>query len=371
MLDQTRPLFDQLDQPDPRREVAIARQTAVWEGREPDYLPLLAEAAGQPWDGEEFTLAEQAADADKMLHEALLGASPLLPVQSDSILSIRPQFGVGLLATPFGVEYELSARYGSPWVRKPVSKETLAAMEPTDIRLEESLVGRACEFLRHFRRELGDRLAIYLPDTQGPFDIAHQVRGHDIFTDLYDDPPFVHHLMELATTVYIEATRALKEALGEPLSSGHHGGALVMATGGVRMCDDSGVLMPPKAIAEFVTPYHQRALQPFGGGWVHWCGNAPQLFEAYVPLPEVKAINFGQPEFYDPARVLPRLREAGKAYFGSWPRLPGEETDAYFDRLLGLLGGEKRGLLLQPAGDGSPPAELMSRWHEAHARVFG
>jgi hypothetical protein len=172
--------------------------------------------------------------------------------------------------------------------------------------------------------------------------------------------------MELATHAYIEGTRRFKEALGEPLAGGHHGGALYMEECGVRMCDDSGVLLPPRAIEEFTAPYHRRALAAFGGGWVHWCGHAPQLFNRYVQLPEVKGVNFGQPEMYDPADILPRLREAHKVYFGSWPRRPDESTQAYFERLLRPLGG-KRGLILQPAANGTPPAELISRWHDAVA----
>jgi len=359
-------VLEQLAEPDPRLATARARQAAVWNGGASDYLPLLCEAAGQPWDGVEYTLAEQVAEPDRMLHEALLVVGRQLPVRSDSVLSIRPQFGVGTLTTAFGCEYELSAKYGSPWVVGHPSKETLARLEPDDIDLDESLIPQVCDVIRHFRDALGDRLRAYMADTQGPFDIAHQVRGHDLLTDLYDDPPFVHHLMELTTHVYIETSRRFKAALGEADSSGHHSGNLVMEDCGVRLCDDSGVLLPPRALEEFVFPYHQRALAAFGGGWVHFCGNAPQLVDGYLPVPEVKAINFGQPEFYDPAEVLPRLLAAGKVYYGAWPKASGETTKAYFERILGCLDGERRGLILTFAADEGVEA-AMATWQEAQA----
>jgi hypothetical protein len=354
----------QLSRPDPRLETAYARQRAVWRGEEPDYLPLLCEAVGQPWDGQDYTLPEQVADPDRMLHEALLSVGRQLPVRSDSVLSIRPQFGVGTLTTPFGCEYELSAKYGAPWVLTHPSKATLSQLEPGDLDLDGALISRVCEVTRHLRSAVGDRLPVYMADTQGPFDIAHQVRGHDLPTDLYDDPPFVHHLMELTTHVYIEVSRRFKAALGEPESSGHHSGNLAMEGCGLRLCDDSGVLLPPALLEEFVFPYHQRALATFGGGWVHFCGRAPQLIDGYLQIPEVRAINFGQPEMYDPAEVLPRCLAAGKLYYGAWPKHPGETSEAYFGRVLACLDGERGGLILTyPAGADVETA--MAAWHEA------
>ena len=75
----TAPILDQLTQPDPRLETARRRQAAVWHAADTDFLPLLCETAGQPWDGPDYSLPEQVADPDKMLHEALAGVGRLLP----------------------------------------------------------------------------------------------------------------------------------------------------------------------------------------------------------------------------------------------------------------------------------------------------
>ncbi len=369
MPETTSDLLDQLTAPDPRRATAEARQAAVWRGEAVDYLPLLVESVGQPWDGQVYTLPEQVADPDKMLHEALLNAVQVYPPQSDSVLCIRPQFGVGTLASVFGVGYELSARYGSPWVTAPRSKAELAALEPNTLDWERSLLPTICRTAEHFRRELDGRLEVYLPDTQGPFDLAHLVRGHDLLTDLVDDPPFVHHLMELATHVYIEGTRRLKQATGEPLNAGHHGGNLFMVGAGVRLCDDSGTIISPRLLEEFVLPYQQRALEAFGGGWVHWCGGDFHLVPLYLSLPACKGINLGQPARYDLAAVLEAVLQAGKLYYGTLDRRPEEVLEDYFARVLGYLQGERRGLILSCGRDASQPsaAQMQERWHEAQA----
>lgn len=95
------------------------------------------------------------------------------------------------------------------------------------------------------------------------------------------------------------------------------------------------------------------------------------MLEAYLEMPEVRAVNFGNPERYEPDQVLPAVLRAGKVYFGSFPRRPGEGLDAYFDRMPAPLGGEKCGLLLVAPRDQPLPAtdEAMARWHEAQERA--
>jgi uroporphyrinogen-III decarboxylase len=252
-------------------------------------------------------------------------------------------------------------------VTRPLSKAQLAALEPEALDWGSSLAPTLCRFLAHFRQELGGRLEVYLPDTQGPFDLAHLARGHDLLIDLVDDPPFVHHLMELATHVYIEGTRQLKQAAGEPLDGGHHGGNLYMVGAGVRVCDDSGTLLSPRLHEQFVLPYQQRALEACGGGWVHWCGGDFHLVPAYLSLPAVKGINLGQPDRYDLPAVFQAVLEVGKLYYGPLPRGPQEDLSRFFTRVLGYLQGERRGLILTCGREESmTPAQMMNIWHEAH-----
>ena len=139
---------------------------------------------------------------------------------------------------------------------------------------------------------------------------------------------------------------------------------------GARLCDDSAILLSPGLFEEFVLPYHQRARQPFGGGFVHWCGSGEHILNGYLTLPEVWGINLGNPEMHDPAELLPRLLATQKACFGPWPRRPEEGLDAHFDRILKPLGGEKRTLILSlgRTPDMPPTDEIMFRWHEAQAR---
>jgi hypothetical protein len=146
-----------------------------------------------------------------------------------------------------------------------------------------------------------------------------------------------------------------------------------MEEAGVRLCNDSALLLSPADLEEFVLPYDQRALEAFGGGWVHWCGASLLMVEKYLALPGCTCINQGtmphSESHFDPHEVMPAVLAADKVYYGIWPPWDGESLRAYFDRILDSLQGEKRGLLLILEWEGVTPAQAMEEWRAAHQRA--
>jgi uroporphyrinogen-III decarboxylase len=253
-----------------------------------------------------------------------------------------------------------------PWIEKHLSKEEIRNLEfPGDVK-KCGLVPRAVEYIKYFKEKLDGKVNIYLPDTQGPFDIAHLIRGEDIFTDVYDDPKFAYHLMELSTKAYIEVTKVLKEAIGEELNSGYHNN-MYMGAGGVRICEDSTTILSPPLAKEFAIPYTKRALEAFGGGYIHYCGNGNHILDFFLDIKELKGINFGNSEMHDYTQVMGKLREKGKFYYGSWYKRADENMQDYFKRVLKPLGGVKKSLIFVPSGgsekDWQEPAKAVSLWH--------
>jgi hypothetical protein len=208
-----------------------------------------------------------------------------------------------------------------------------------------------------------------VPDTQGVYDIAHLVLGDAIFLEMYDDPGFVHHLLKLCLAAYLRVTWALKEALEEPADSGYHGHGMVsglcLAQGGARVSEDTPTLLQAHHIDEFVIPYIARALAPFGGGFVHYCGRNDHLFEALLETEQVRGINLGNPEKHDPEAFMQAILEHDKFYFGAWPRHPTESLDGYLRRMIAFAGGRRKGLifLLPPAQLGTDsPQQAVDLW---------
>ncbi|MFQ5484538.1 MAG: uroporphyrinogen decarboxylase family protein [Desulfobacterales bacterium] len=369
------------------------RQEAVWKGQEPDYLPILMgglkvsppfkeidpffrkhvlfaehwlelgvdipEARKNP----EYNYREMYLSKEKMLEGYLWELIAISRSRSDSQLSIRPNHGLGFIGGIFGLGIGVPED-NAPWITGRLSKEEINNFDVPDLR-KVTIVSQMIEFTRYFQDKLKDKVPVFLPSTLGPFLIAHAVRGADIFTDMYDDPEFVHRLMEMSTRVYIEITKLFKEVIGEELTSGYHG-TLYMAQGGVRLCDCDSTLLSPELFAEFSLPYLKRALEPFGGGWLHICGHGNHLLDMYLDVPGIKGINFGNPESWDYEKVMPRIIEKGKFYYGGFCRQKGENLRDYFERIVKPLEGSKRGLIFIPRGENiyqEDPEACMELWH--------
>ena len=360
-------------EPDPERlRKGRERMGDIWWNREPDGLPLLAGAGAVP-EREHYphhTLEEQFYDKEKMLAEHLWGMIGTARGTGDGQPSIRANLGVGFIPSLFGLKSKFIQPNQMPWVMGHLSREEIAHLGVPDVR-SAGLMPKALETISYFREKLDGKASVYLSDTQGPFDIAHLLRGHDLYYDVYDDPEFVHQLMDVVTETYIEASKVMKAAIGEPLDEGVHG-ELIMEHGGVRVCDDSSINLSDAMFREFVQPYMARALKPFGGGWYHFCGKAHHLLHSMLDIEGVRGINFGNPELYDFAEVLPEVLKRGQFYVGTIPPEKGENAAAYRDRIAGYLDGARKGLILQSlaVGQGESAREAVEIWRQRTASCW-
>ena len=177
--------------------------------------------------------------------------------------------------------------------------------------------------------------------------------------------------MELSTFVYIEACRLFKEVIGEPLDSGFHTYGFYMGNCGVRVSEDSTVMVSTKMTEELIMPYLEKAIKPFGGGWVHFCGNGSHLIDLYLGSEHVKGINIGNPEMYDPEKIMPIIDKYSKVYAGIWPRKKEESKYAYLSRILSSLRGKKKGLILLYLLDNEDECEeIMKIWQSLNEIYF-
>ena len=371
LSDQISRLLDALDaaRHPAAEERGRARIAAVYAGQEADRLPILFDAPAHDLAVDSDLRAQfYSPQAMLVAHLQRLVAAATIP--HDGQLCLRPNLGVVFVPSIFGLDPEVPAD-AMPRLRHHLAKEEVRRFQlPTDVT-GCGLVPRAIDYIRYFQELLGDRAHVYMPDTQGVFDIAHLVLGNALFLELYDDPAFVHHLLQLCLQAYLRVTLALKPVLGEPPQSGYHGHGMVcglyLSRGGARCAEDTPTLLQPRHIDEFVTPYIARALRPFDGGFVHYCGRNDHLFQALLSLPEVRGINLGNPEKHDPAACMQALLARDKFYFGSWPRRPGEPLRDYLQRMLALTAGRRRGFifLLTPAELGTDsPAQAVGLWRE-------
>lgn len=331
---------------DPQGKKRIAR---VLENKKVDALPLIfwrPQNISVP--GKTYDMEEQFYDKEKMLYGHLEEIADCAQNAFDAPLCLRPNFGTVFIPSMFGLKYKVP-KDTFAWITSHLSKDEIRGFNFPDLD-KTDLMKRAIEYIQFFKEKLPEWIHVYLPDTIGPFEIAHSVYGDNLFCDIYDDPSFVHYLLELCTDVYIQVTERLKKIIGEEKKNCYHGHALsrgiYMRNGGTRISEDSATLISPRHIDKFVIPYGEKALEVFGGGFIHFCGKNDYLLASFLSLNKVRAINLGNPEMYNFDITMPKFVKYRKCYFGLWPKEDSETLEGYIHRMKRATDGGKRGLIL-------------------------
>lgn len=381
-----------------RLAVARQRQAAVWYQQKPERVPILLGRSesrqvadrvgpqhlrlcehqlrgGSPvpeyHNFDHYTLREQFHDPASMLIESLWDMIGWARTPGDAMLSLRPNYGVGTVASVFGCGIDLG-EHDMPWVTDRPDREKLLEVDLDNLE-RLGLIPRVIEFVQLTRETLRDfpDVHVFMPDLQGPMNTAFLLRQQEIFIEMLADAEYYHRLMAVVTEVFLRLTRRLKEEIGEPLDSGYHG-ALYMARGGVRVVDDVSIMLSPQQFREFSLPYVRQCLAPFGGGWVHSCGNILHQLNAYLETPEIHCVNFGEPEYYDFSELLPRFAVAGKFCYGGPVREPDESLPDYLRRTADAMQGHLTTLIFMPRvrgqdmreGDWPAPQETLRLWEK-------
>jgi len=342
----------------------------VLENKEVDCLPLIFwKPQNISVPGSIYDMEEQFYDKEKMLYGHLEEIADCVQNAFDAPICIRPNFGTIFIPAMFGLKYKVP-KDTFAWLTSHLSKEEIRKFNFPNLD-KIDILKKAIEYIRFFKEKLPEWIHVYLPDTLGPFEIAHAVYGDNIFYDLYDDPEFIHHLLKLCTRMYIQVTEKLKEVIGEERNTCYHGHALsrgiYMRSGGIRISEDSATLVSPKHIDEFIIPYDREALKAFGGGFVHYCGKHDYLLESFLKLDEVRAIHLGNPEMYDFDTTMQKFIDYKKCYFGLWPKEESETLEEYIFRIKQTTDGGRRGLILHFDGAMFPEyscQDILKKWKE-------
>lgn len=365
------------------QKVATAkrRQADMFAWRQTDYVPLIPVPTTLPLQGDDwpsFDWAEQFCDPAASLYMQIRDVvMPQVLGGGDYVPAVRADTGVingpSILGAPYNVP-----PHTKPVISGHVSYEALRDLSvPSDIRS----LGCMPTMIAHTQHHLAalkaaglyGRIGIHHCDLQGPFDIAAQARGHDaIFLDLYIDTAFVHELMAKCTDIFIRMAALSKTLVGDAMDSGL-ANDYWMGAGSVRLCDDSGILVSPDLYREHLAPYIGKAMAPFGGGWIHYCGGVPNcnlpeglhLHESYLSQKPVRALQFTTAGDL-PAEVR-RLREHKVAWLAvGWRETlspDGVQThETLFKRMIALC-DVRRGMVVTAKMDAAELPGAVEMWH--------
>ena len=128
----------------------------------------------------------------------------------------------------------------------------------------------------------------YLRGFFSPLDLAHALRGDQIYMDFYDNPEETHQLLNYCA----DATIKLAEDLGSLVT--HYLGSSEYGTwymdGCINMSEDIACMISPQLYREFAAPHTQKVIDHFGKGFLHCHFGALYLVEELCRLERVKQI---------------------------------------------------------------------------------
>ncbi len=262
---------------------------------------------------------------------------------------LHPWYGTGVLASAFGVKIIINPK-ADPAVDISTMKdpEEIDAL-PVPVPGESGAMAIVTRMMDHFLAR-GD-LPVGITDCQGPLATAFQIAGYDKFCYwMQDDPNRVHKLMDLISDALIAWVKFQKKRCGQSLTGGSWplGVKLPAGFGGVWLSDDDSVIMGPELYGEFVKPYIEKILAPFGGGCVHYCGSSVQNIENYCDTKGITAIsNFTLDDIDAAAKTRRALREKGIVFMASDFIPSDERMDDYYRELHKAMDGPE-GVIVCP-----------------------
>jgi hypothetical protein len=329
---------------------AAELQIALWNGEKPEKQPLLLSCDLSLEQNKKYPEYDTKAihyDSEKTLLNGLRAMMTVVNGGCEAVPSARANMGCGIFPTLFGIEQELFEDK-MPWVKQHLPKEVLAKMGPEDLKIGDEFKA-GLDHMAYMKENLkGTGCMVFPMDLQGVFDTAHIVYGDKLFYDLYDDPDFVHHLLELSYHALIMGMNECIKVMPDSDTKIAHYNSLVMprSRGGIKVSEDTSTLLSKEQIDEFVAPYMHRILKYFGGGYIHYCGKNEHLFETVMNEPLAFGLNFGNPEMHDMEYVVKRCAEVGKVFYGLINRDENEDLEQYFRKYLKASKKDGKSLLL-------------------------
>lgn len=274
-------------------------------------------------------------DSMRRFQEAKI-ASHLARIDDAYVPFLFPWYGTGVVPSALG-SIIVFQRGEEPAIEGPILHD------PADVRRlvppnpeRDGLMPRVLACIDRFRAT--SDLPVSFTDCQGPLNIALSLVGvEQLCLWMYDAPTAVHELMDVSTTVLIDWLRIQKAHAGQPADSGAFPHAMLLPPGfgGVWISDDDCTILSAPLYREFVVPYNSRVLSAFGGGTLHFCGNAPHQVDNFLAIEGLVGINNWCMGEFDSVR---RMQEAfeDRVVLMVCDTTP-LDPDAYFTALFGFL----------------------------------
>ena len=342
-----------------------------WQGEGP-CLVLLPPARIELYDTSRYR--ELFYNPQRMWESEMQRARGVVEWPTDGIATVRPNLGTIFVPATAGQDYVV--RDGQmPWAGASLGEDALRKAAENDLAACE-VVRLATEFYRIHSASHQTGIIAYQADTQGVFDVAHMLCGEQLLYDLADPhrAAWVDEAMGICLDLTVRAAWHLKRLLGEHDTEMVHGHGTPQGVyfphAGIRLAEDSAILLSPACIERFIVPAIERSAALFGGAFLHFCGLHKPLLERLCRMHLVRAIDLGNPELYDTRWAMECCAAGGTVLVSRLAALDGEDWRDYTRRLASLVRQTGVRCILRPTvfpTERQEAADMRNMWHDLTA----
>lgn len=240
---------------------------------------------------------------DWMVYQQLKLVSEELESGKGNLLNVRANYGTGIIPSMFGAEvYYMDAKLDTlPCTKTLTDGEDGVRRILSERRVDYSrgLAGNVFRFAQVYAEAVKDYpkirryVHVYNPDLQGPFPLADELWGGDIYYAMYEDEELLHDMLGFMTDTYIAFTKKW-QALYPSFDETHSVEWGLLHRGKTIVRNDAVMNISGDMYEEFVKPYDQRILSELTGG-IHFCGRGDHYIEHVGALDRISCVNMSQP----------------------------------------------------------------------------
>ena len=251
------------------------------------------------------------------IYRELESVNSTLARGKETILRVRPNYGVCNVASSFGAEVFIMPRETDtlPNARALSEEEVIALIDKPLPDAEAGNFASIMRFARNYKKiqEKYPKIAKYIrveqPDFQGPMDNLELIMGSSgVVYTLYDDPDAIHALLDKITgamELFLDNWLALFPENRSYANYFQH-----VEEGILCIRDDSAMNLSPEMFSEFIVPYDGRLLKKYGG-FIHFCGRGDHFIDRLTEMEGLTGVNMSQPHLNDMEKIYSSTIDRG------------------------------------------------------------
>ncbi len=212
-------------------------------------------------------------DMEASLAHQLGALKASMAYRADIANFLEPWYGIGTLASAFGIDYVW------PESQAPVVPSAFGSLEEIldheIVPVERTAIGKqTLTMIDYFLEATQGKVPISLTDTQSPLNaLSFLIETNSFYMSFLDAPQALSQVLDRLVPLQIDFVRKQLEQIGDAVAWPGHGFASSRAFSGLGMSDDVMTLLSPAQYKEFGLPGLSQCGRPFGGPVVHSCGN--------------------------------------------------------------------------------------------------